>query len=389
MRIVRIEVDRLSLPLDPPFHASWDPTPRRSAPATVVRVHTDEGVVGVGGGDTLHGVEPHLPLLLRTDPLRIEEQVRRLETIDFHAGRPWPLEVALWDLFGKVCGQPVWRLMGGACDRVAAYASLGARRDAAAVAAVVGRLRAEGFGACKLRIDPHAPDEAVAAVTAARGAGGPDLVLMVDCNQAWRMAGDTARPADLAALCRLVDALDELDVAWVEEPLLAADHAGLAALRARTRLRIAGGELTRTTDELLSDVADDRYDVHQPDVTLSGMWRGRTVAELALRRGRWYTPHTWTDGIGLLANLHVCAGVGGGPWLEYPYDPDGWTPDRRDFMLVEPVGIHDGAVVAPDRPGLGVELDDEVIAATRVDRLEVTIDDTGTVGRPVNGGRRP
>jgi len=121
----------------------------------------------------------------------------------------------------------------------------------------------------------------------------------------------------------------------------------------------------------LADVLDDRYDVHQPDVVLSGLWRGRTIAELALRRGRWYTPHTWTDGIGLLANLHVCAGAGGGPYLEFPYDPDGWTPQRRDFMLASPVTTSDGDVVAPDRPGLGIVLDEDTVAATRVEHIEV------------------
>lgn len=369
--IQRITVDRCELPLDPPFAAAWDPVPRRVAPATVVRIETDDGLVGVGGGDTLHGVEPHLHRLLGTDPLRIEEQVRRLESIAFHAGRPWPLEVALWDLIGQATGQPVWRLFGGVGDRLPAYVSLGARRDAAALADAVVGLAEAGVAACKLRLDPRRPEALIAAVARVRDAAGTGTALMVDLNQAWRMAGDTARSIDVVAARRIADALADLDVIWLEEPLAATDHAGLAALRAGGRLRIAGGELTRTFDALLADVLADRYDVHQPDAALSGLWRGRTIAELALRRGRWYTPHTWTDGIGLLANLHVAAGVGGGPWLEHPYDPEGWTPDRRDFVLAEPVVAVDGTLVAPDRPGLGVLLDDDAIGRTRVERIEV------------------
>ena len=83
----------------------------------------------------------------------------------------------------------------------------------------------------------------------------------------------------------------------------------------------------------------DAFDVHQPDVVLAaGMLRtaGRSPSWRSAK-GRWYTPHTWTNGIGLLANLHVAAGVGGGPFIEFPYDPPGWTPERRDFMLAEPV----------------------------------------------------
>lgn len=333
---------------------------------------TDDGCVGVGGGDTLHGVEPHLPLLLGSDPRRIEDQVRRLETIDFHAGRPWPLEVALWDLIGQATGQPVWRLLGGVSDRVDAYASLGARRDRDALAAAACAVRDQGFRACKLRVDAHAPDASIAAVQQVRAAAGHQLGLMVDLNQAWRMAGDTTRPIDVAAARRFADALGELDVMWLEEPLPAGDHRGLAQLRDHSPVRIAGGELTRTFDELLEAVVDDRYDVHQPDAVLSGMWRGRTIAELAQRRGRWYTPHTWTDGIGLLANLHLCAAVGGGPYLEYPYDPDGWTPHRRDFMLRGPVEVTDGVLVAPDTAGLGIGLDEQAIARTRVQRIEVS-----------------
>jgi D-galactarolactone cycloisomerase len=108
--------------------------------------------------------------------------------------------------------------------------------------------------------------------------------------------------------------------------------------------------------------------VLQPDVVLAvGMLRARTVAELALLRGRWFTPHTWTNGLGLLANLHVAAGVGGGPYLEFPYDPPGWTPQRRDFFLAEPVGIDaDGCVRVPDRPGVGARIDEEAVVRWRL-----------------------
>ena len=79
--------------------------------------------------------------------------------------------------------------------------------------------------------------------------------------------------------------------------------------------------MTRTFAETLAALEADAFDVHQPDVVLTGMLRARTIAELALARNRWFTPHTWTNGIGLLANLHVAAGVGGGPFLEYPVRP--------------------------------------------------------------------
>src|SRR5207342_342774 len=114
----------------PPFPAAWDPVPRRSFAATIVSVETDEGVVGVGSGDTMDGFEAFEHLFVGEDPLGIARHVRALETIAFHAGRYWPLEVALWDLIGKVTGQPVAVLFGGAVDALPAYASTGERRSA-------------------------------------------------------------------------------------------------------------------------------------------------------------------------------------------------------------------------------------------------------------------
>jgi D-galactarolactone cycloisomerase len=97
-------------------------------------------------------------------------------------------------------------------------------------------------------------------------------------------------------------------------------------------------------------------------VLAAGMLRTRTIAEVALARNRWFTPHTWTNGIGLLANLHVAAGVGGGPFLEFPYDPPGWTPDRRDAFLAEPIRPGpDGILHVPSTPGIGAVLDEAAI----------------------------
>jgi len=95
MKITGIRLDRLRLPLDPPFAAAWDPVPRRHFDATLVRVDTDEGLTGVGSGDTMDGFEEYESLFLGRDPLRILNHVRTLETITFHAARYWPLEAAL------------------------------------------------------------------------------------------------------------------------------------------------------------------------------------------------------------------------------------------------------------------------------------------------------
>ncbi len=365
MRITAIRLQRLRIPLDPPFPAAWDPVPRTSFAVTLVRVETDEGVVGVGSGDTMDGFEAFQDLFVGQDPLAIARHVRTLETIDFHAGRYWPLEAALWDIVGQVAGLPVATLFGGATDGIPAYASCGMLLPAAERAEAALRLRQEGFRALKIRIDPRRLDDGLASVAATRAAVGDTMAIMVDLNQGWRMAGDLAPSLDLVAARSIATQLAEYDVLWVEEPMAGTDLRGLAALRASgPGTRIAGGEMTRTFVEALDALAADAFDVIQADVVLAGgMLRTRTLAELALARQRWFTPHTWTNGLGLLANLHVAAGVGGGPFIEVPYDPPGWTPERRDAFLAEPIRPDaDGVLRVPTRPGLGAVLDEAAIA---------------------------
>ena len=173
VRITRIRLERLVLPLDPPFPAAWDPVPRTRFTATIVRVQTDEGVEGIGSGDTMDGFEAFEHLFVGEDPLAIARHVRVLETIDFHAGRYWPLEAALWDIAGKVAGLPVATLMGGASD---AHPGVCLVRDAAA-RRPNGPSRRSGCamkasGALKIRIDPRRLEDGIAAVAATRDAVG-------------------------------------------------------------------------------------------------------------------------------------------------------------------------------------------------------------------------
>ncbi len=363
VKITAIAVDRLRLPLDPPFRAAWDPVPRRRFEASLVRVHTDEGITGHGSGDTMDGFGRYADLFIGTDPLRVARHVKTLEAISFHASRYWPVEAALWDIVGQACGQPVAALFGGAFAGLPCYASFGEARGPAERADTVLAAREAGFGAVKIRIPREDPGAGLAAIRASREAAGDDLDIMADLNQWWRMQGDGSSALDAAAVRRIAAELAELGVLWLEEPLPAADLAGMRMLREQTGIRVAGGEMARGTGELLSALAAGALDVVQPDAVLAvGMSRARTIAEVALLGNHWFSPHTWTNGLGLVANLHVAAGVGGGPYLEYPFDPPGWTAARRDFFLAEPLQIDpDGCLAVPQAPGLGVRIDEEAV----------------------------
>lgn len=363
MKIADIRVRRLRAELDPPFLAAWDPIPRTSFAASLVYVDTDEGITGVGSGDTMDGFESYLDLFLGKDPLSISRHVRTLETIAFHSNRHWPFEAALWDIMGQVCGLPVATLFGGWTDRIPAYASCGELMPPEERAESALARQAEGFRALKLRIQPGDLTEGLAAVEAVRRAVGDSMDILVDLNQAWRMPGDLAPPLDYPGVRLLAQQLRDLNVLWLEEPLPLTDFRGHHDLRAASGMRIAGAEMTRTVDELIAYLEEDMLDVYQPDVVLAvGLLRARAIAEIALAKNRWFSPHTWTNGLGLLANLHVAAGVGGGPYLEFPYDPPGWTAERRDFFLAESIGIDaEGCVVVPPRAGLGAVLDEDAI----------------------------
>lgn len=358
MQITAIRLTRMNLPLDPPFRAAWDPVPRTDFPATLVTVETDAGVVGYGSGDTMDGFGAFEHLFIGTDPLQILNQVRRIETINFHGGRYWPLEAALWDIIGQVAGLPVSVLFGGARDRLPAYASSGELQSPAERAESVLAAREAGFRAVKIRIARDRLVEGVATVRAAREAVGDGFDLMVDLNQMWRMSGDIEAALPLARVQRLAAELGELGVLWLEEPLPQADVSGAQRVRAQTGMQVSGGEMVRSLGEMIALVEADAYDIYQPDVALAvGMYRARQVAESANLRHRAFTPHTWSNGLGLLANLHVAAGADAGPYLEFPFDPPGWTPERRDFFMKPLMIDPDGTLAVPEAPGLGVEID--------------------------------
>ncbi len=360
MKIDRIELRPYRLPLDPPFRASWDPEPRRAFECTLVRVEAG-GFVGVGAGDPMAGFAGHEHLFIGREVEDIERHARVLENLAFHYGRMWPLELALWDLTGKARGEPLWRMLGAASGRVRVYASTGERLRADERAASAVQLRDAGFPAIKLRF--HADDmaEDIAVVRTVREAVGDAMEILIDANQGWRMPWDTSDAWSIETAMRAVDELAELRVYWLEEPLHRHEYRGLARLRAYANergVRIAGGEGARELVELREYLAHGSLDVYQPDVAWStGVRRATEIAAAVRTAGATYSPHTWGDGVVLLANLHVAAACAKAPFVEYPYDPPAWTPERSDFMLKAPTIARGGYVELSDAAGLGAEVD--------------------------------
>ncbi|MEM6742937.1 MAG: mandelate racemase/muconate lactonizing enzyme family protein [Pseudomonadota bacterium] len=371
-RIASIEISHHSMPLDPPFKASWDGRDRVQFDATVVRVRDEDGREGVGSGDLMLGFQGHEDLFVGRDPRDLSRHTDVLSHIDFHYGRPWPLDLALQDLAGQIAEEPVWRRLGGRSDRLRLYASSGVARDAEALADQAHRFVEEGFQGLKIRLSATQGGrggwrEDVKALEAVRARVGGALALMVDCNQGWRMPWDTAPAWTFKQALEVAKALEPLDITWLEEPLHRADLKGMAALRQATSIPIAGGEMTRELTAFRDLIEARALDILQPDCALVGGITGLArVAEAALAANLRFTPHSWTNGLGVLANAHLAAGAAGSEWFEWPHDPPEWSPERRDFLLAQPLERKGGVYHLPLAPGLGAVLDEDRLRATRL-----------------------
>ncbi len=364
MRIAQIDLWHVSVPLPGTFHPAWIPGfPQTANRFTLVRLRTASGVEGWSAGAAIARERAGLGSLLgpyllgeRADDIpSIRQRIREMGYLGLRAG--W-LEPACWDIVGKAHGKPVYELLGGRPGTVRLYASTGEVKSGRERAREVEARLAEGFDSVKLRVHGHTLEEDVAQIRETRRAVGDRPVLAVDANQGWRVAVVADAPrwdGDRAlAFCREAEALG---FAWVEEPLAMDDYAGLAALRAEAGIDLAGGELNVAgLPEFGVMLEKGCYDVYQPDATFTGgiaeTWQ---IVKRVVAAGARYTPHTWTNGIGLAVNLqlHAASPFRDETRLEYPYDPPAWVPEARDAILEAPWRHERGTLALPTAPGLG------------------------------------
>ena len=267
----------------------------------------------------------------------------------------------------RAADTPLWRLLGGERDRILAYASSGELADADERVHRCRALHDAGVRAVKLRL--HSSDWRVdLPVIEAVSEGVPELDVMVDANQGWRMPGDLTPRWDLPTAQAFAAELERLGVYWLEEPLPTDDIDGYAALAGGSGLRIAAGEMVRSAAEARELVVRGGVDVVQPDVVLAGGITGaRRIAELARGQGHMWSPHTWSNGYGLLVNLHAALAFSTCPYIEVPFDPPAWSAERRDWLLPVTLEIApDGTIGPPEGPGLGVVPDFDLLEQYRV-----------------------
>ena len=369
MLIEDIVITKHRLELNPSFPSSWDPHPLEKFETTVVRVIADNGTEGIASGDAMIGFERYRDLFIGESAFNFERHGRVLENICLFAARCWPLDLALWDLMGKVQNKPVYELLGGNSGKLRLYASTGVVRPPAEMAEQARVLVDEGFKAIKIRIGRRDLEKDVEALRAVRKEIGDDTEIMVDANQAWRMPWDVSDWWTYDDARVMIEKTKELRLYWLEEPLHRGDFEGLQQLRSIPDAPlIASGEMNTEYHELRHLMRTGCVDVLQTDCVYYGGITGLSkIAQEAESHGVTFSPHTWGNGIGFLANAHLSAGTQPSPYLEYAIDPPEWQVQVRDHMLSSPV-MHDGNgyVDLGQKPGLGFELDEDILDRTRI-----------------------
>ncbi|HET9780555.1 MAG TPA: mandelate racemase/muconate lactonizing enzyme family protein [Candidatus Dormibacteraeota bacterium] len=370
--ITRVRSRVLDLPLPADFRPAWGRKQvQRSFLVTLVEIETACGLTGVTAAEA--GLEAAVaierfatPRLVGQDASRPERLIGVLRDAEILGAPIYCLEIALWDIAGKLAGLPTSKLWGAHTDRVPAYCATGEVRAAEARVDDCRRILDDGFRAVKLRFHSDDPRDDIAVVEAIRSELGDRLAILVDANQAGGPPGlDGHRQWDFRTALEVALELERLGVEWLEEPLPRHDYAGLRRLRDRLgTLQLAGGENNHGMHEFAQLIERGCYDVLQPDAVLSeGVYQLRKVAALAEAAGLLMAPHTWTHGIGLLANLHLVASIPNASWFEFPHEPPGWPASALSQMLVEKPWIDaEGCLAVGDRPGFGFELDEELIA---------------------------
>jgi L-alanine-DL-glutamate epimerase-like enolase superfamily enzyme len=331
-----------------------------------IEIHTDQGLVGIGPA-----LDPSLLPVLKShlvgkDPFETERHVATLRY--YAAGLPYrgsaSVDIALWDLIGKACGQPLYKLWGGSKDKAPAYASMVQLSTAEERADLAGRLLAEGWQAIKLRLHCATMKQDLAIVEKVRQAVGDRMAIMVDANQAQSSAN--WQPGILWDYRRAVETareLQQLGCYWLEEPLPRFAFKDLARLNAEVDMPIAGGENNRGLHEFRQMLEENVYDILQPEsMVLEGLTTLRKIGVLAEVFGKKVVPHHGGRNIGTIAHLHLVASWAHSPYLELLHDPPIGDYSCGFSILKEPPVVdQEGFMAVPQGPGLGIEINPDLI----------------------------
>jgi L-rhamnonate dehydratase len=371
---VKITDVEVLTPRSPMTTNGWD----TNQDAALVRIHTDEGLIGVGEADASPSVVKAIvdaprsntlsvglrEVLVGEDPTEIERLWEKMYQSSIFFGRRGvvvmamsAVDLALYDLVGRSLDVPAFQLLGGARRlSVPAYASTLMPETPDEAARVAVALAEDGFRAMKFGWGPLGKDADldVDLVAAIRREVGDEIEIMVDVGFGWR---------DYRHAIRQVRRMADFRLFWIEEPLPPDDHYGYCRLREASPIPIAAGEENTSRFEFWELLEKGCVDIIQPDVTrCGGLTEAKRIAVMANLKGVGLVPHAWSTGIVQAASLHLNAVLDTAYFLEYCVVQ---SPLNRR-LLVNPISVGNGVAEVPTGPGLGIELNEEVVAELMV-----------------------
>jgi L-alanine-DL-glutamate epimerase-like enolase superfamily enzyme len=384
MRIKHVQAWWVRIPIAADRQHRSDFGQVRTFDAAILRIETDDGLVGWGEGKNAagsagtYGALVHL-LNHEIGPQLIGRQAGDIGVIwemlyngvrhesAAASGHAMPqlarrglsiaaisaVDIALWDILGKSLGKPVWQLLGGRkLERMPAYASGGWANAEAIGDQLKSYIDRGGFKAVKMRVGAMdgAPHISAARVRAARKALGPDIEIMVDAHGTYTVA-EAKRFINLASDC---------DLAWFEEPVIADDKTGMAEVRAAGCVPIAAGESEATRYAFRDLAVLKSADIFQPDPAFcGGISEAMKIGTIASAFNLRFAPHLWAGAPCFFAGLHVCAASPASFTIEYSL---GANPMIHD-LIEETVEASDGMIAIPDSPGLGFTVSERFLEA--------------------------
>jgi D-galactarolactone cycloisomerase len=378
MKVTDVTCHLLQSKVDKPFTSArgWLYTTRSSC---IVEIATDEGITGWGECYGPAAVNKALietqyrPRVIGRDPFDVEvvwedlyNRIKDYGATGFAITALSGIDIALWDIIGRATGKPIHKLIGGAHrTEVQAYATglyfIDMDRLVEEAVEEAVEYAGQGFRAIKMKIGLGDPKLDLRRVEAVRKAIGPDVQLAVDANHCFTVP----------QAIRLGRMMEPLDLMWFEEPISPEDHDGYVEVTRALDMAVAGGENDFTRWGFRDIIARKAMDIVQPDVCAAGgISECRKIAALASAHGVECVPHAWGSAIGLAATLQWLAALPDTPPAFRPIPPMlefEQTPNPlRDHLAKEPIRQERGIVKIPDGPGLGIEVDREVLARWKV-----------------------
>ena len=338
----------------------------------IIIVETDEGITGYGEVDTAplvgkaivdaymsHGTCYGLrEVVVGSDPFDHEQIWNNMWTKTYYYGRSGPvvhvmsgIDMAIWDIKGKATGKPVHKLLGGSyVDKVRPYASALMPESKDEVKRMTEKYSSMGYTAIKYGWGPlgYNVNLDLRLIEIARKTAGDGMEIMIDIGKRYK----------LKQAMYVAKALEQMNIYWLEEPLPAEDYEGYRRLTESTTMRIATGEEESGRLAFSRLINESRVDVIQPDISrCGGLTEAKKIATMAADNNITLVPHAFKTGILVAASIQLIAALPDVPFLEFSVTESA----IRKELLVKPFVQKDGFVAVPTAPGLGIELNPDII----------------------------